>query len=144
MTIPFKEWQNIDLRVGKIIKVEDHPNADKLYVIEVDLGSENARKSKISGALGSEASGAKKTEKFSMAPETSKVSERRTLVAGLRQHYAKEELTGKKCIVFVNLEPAMLRGVKSEGMILASVSSNKDKVIIIQPEKDIEPGSRIQ
>jgi len=44
----------------------------------------------------------------------------RQLVAGLKQHYKPEELKGKKLIVISNLEPAVLRGEKSEGMLLAA------------------------
>ena len=107
--VKFSEWQRLDLRVGKIISVEDHPNADKLYVVEVDLGKE-----------------------------------KRKLVAGLKQHYKPKELIGKLCIVAANLEPAVLRGVKSEGMILAAVSEDKTKVRLIKPDKDIELGAKIQ
>jgi methionyl-tRNA synthetase len=106
--IKFDEWQKLDLRVGKILSVENHPNADKLYIIEVDIGTE-----------------------------------KRKLVAGLKQYYKPKELIGKLCIVFCNLEPAVLRGVKSEGMILAAVSEDKKEVKIIQPAKEIELGSKI-
>ena len=41
--VKFSEWQKLDLRVGKIISVEDHPNADKLYIIEVDLKTEKRK-----------------------------------------------------------------------------------------------------
>ncbi len=107
--VKFSEWQKLDLRVGKIISVEEHPNADKLYVIEVDLGK-----------LG-----------------------RRKLVAGLKVHYKPKELKGKQCIVFANLEPAILRGVKSEGMILAACNEDKTKVKLIITDSDIELGSKI-
>lgn len=106
--VTFNDWQKLDLRVGKILSVDNHPNADKLYVIEVDLGKE-----------------------------------KRKLVAGLKAYYKPAELKGKLCVVFCNLEPAVLRGVKSEGMILAAVSEDKKKVKIIQPAKEIELGSRI-
>jgi methionyl-tRNA synthetase len=106
--VKFSEWQKLDLRVGKILSVENHPNADKLYVIEVDLGAE-----------------------------------KRKLVAGLKNYYKPKELIGKNCIVAVNLEPAVLRGIKSEGMILAAVSEDKTKVRLIKPDKDIEIGARI-
>lgn len=109
--IKFEKWEKLDLRVGKIVSAEPHPNADKLYLIDVDLGDE----------LG-----------------------RRTLVAGLKQHYTPKELIGKLCVVFTNLEPATIRGVKSEGMILAAVNEGKSKVFIIKPEKEIELGSKIQ
>ena len=106
-TIPFKEWQKLDLRVGTIENVEEHPNADKLFVLDVNIGDEKKR-----------------------------------FVAGLRGHYDKNELVGKKVIVFVNLEPATLRGIKSEGMVLAAVDS--DKVFLLQPDDDIENGARIR
>ena len=47
------------------------------------------------------------------------------------------------CIVVVNLEPATLRGIKSEGMILAAVSEDKSQVKIIRPDKDMEIGAKI-
>ncbi|MFC1685845.1 hypothetical protein ACFLZZ_02360 [Nanoarchaeota archaeon] len=109
--VKFDEWQKLDLRVAKVVSVEDHPKADKLVVLRIDLGVD----------LGE-----------------------RTLVAGLKKYYNKEELEGKRCIVFVNLEPATLRGVKSEGMVLAAVDEANDKVVILQPEEDIALGSKIQ
>jgi len=70
-------------------------------------------------------------------------AEKRTLVAGLKQYYSKEDLKGKRCIVFCNLEPRVMKGIKSEGMILAAVNADHSKVVLIAPEKDIELGSRI-
>ena len=67
----------------------------------------------------------------------------RTICAGIKEHYSKEELKGKKISVFVNLEPKKLRGIESQGMILAACTENESKVILVTPEKDIEVGSRI-
>lgn len=78
--------QTVKLAVGKIESVENHPNADKLYVEQIDLGR-----------LG-----------------------KRRVVSGLAAYYTKEELSGKKVIVAVNLKSAKLRGVLSEGMLLAA------------------------
>jgi len=64
------------------------------------------------------------------------------IVAGIKSDYAKDDLVGKKIIVFTNLEHAKLRGVESEGMLLAA--TNDDKVVLLMPEKDIEVGSRIE
>ena len=69
--------------------------------------------------------------------------ELRTLVAGLKPYYNKEELKGKKCIVFTNLQPRKMKGIESKGMILAATTEDKSKVILIQPEKDIENGAKI-
>ena len=105
--IPFNDWKKMDLRIGKILEVNDHPNADKLLVMKVDIGNEI-----------------------------------RTIVAGIKEYYTKKELKGKRVVVFVNLEQKELRGIKSEGMILAAVKDNK--VILLQPEKDIDIGAVIQ
>jgi len=109
--INFSDWQKLDLRVGKILKIEDIEEADKLYKLTIDVGSDIGK---------------------------------RILVAGLKPYYKKEELEGKKCIVFVNLEPKVLKGIESKGMILAAVSEDESKVILISPEKDIEIGSKIR
>lgn len=109
-TIPFSDWEKLDIRVGKIIEVEDHPQADKLYVMEVDFGE-----------LG-----------------------KRTIVAGLRKIYEKEQLRDKLGIFVVNLEPVMLRGIKSEGMTLAAASGDDSTITLLTPADYIEPGSKVR
>ena len=108
--IPIEDFEKLDLRIGKIIEIEEHPNASKLYVLKVDLGES--------------------------AP--------RTIVAGLRPYYSKSELLNKKAVFVANLAPAILRGIESNGMILAASSDNHKKVIFLSPEKDIEVGSKIK
>lgn len=107
--IPFTDFEKIDLRVGAILEVENHPKADKLYVLKVDLGEENPR----------------------------------TIVAGLRTHYTHEDLKGKQAIFVANLEPVVLRGIESNGMILAASNEEKTNVFFLKPEKQIKPGSKI-
>lgn len=68
---------------------------------------------------------------------------KRIVCAGIKQHYTKDELKGKKIIYFVNLKPRLMRGIESQGMLLAAVSENHEKVILISPESDIELGSRV-
>ncbi|MCD6539648.1 MAG: hypothetical protein J7K37_02970 [Candidatus Omnitrophica bacterium] len=63
------------------------------------------------------------------------------LVAGIRKSYSSEELLGKQIVVLENLEPKVIRGVKSEGMLLA-VCVEPGPVILI-PEKKVIPGSPI-
>lgn len=67
--------------------------------------------------------------------------EERTLVAGIKKHYSKKELIGKKIIVVCNLEEKELRGVKSQGMLLAA--SDDEKVVLLTVDKNIENGSMI-
>ena len=103
----YEKWEQIDLRVAEVESVEDHPNADKLYVLRINLGDE-----------------------------------KRTLIAGLKRFYKKEELLGKKLIIIANLEPANFRGIKSEGMLLAG--EDETTVGFLIPQGDVPPGSRVQ
>lgn len=70
-------------------------------------------------------------------------TETRTLVAGLKQHYQKEELEGKRIIVFCNLEPRKLKGIESQGMLLAAVNDDTSKVKLLTPDGDIDLGAKI-
>ena len=67
-------------------------------------------------------------------------NEERTVVSGISQHYAPEELIGKHVIFVANLKPAKLMGIESQGMILAA--TNDDKLIV--PTVDISAGSRVK
>ncbi|MBP9015342.1 MAG: methionine--tRNA ligase subunit beta [Candidatus Atribacteria bacterium] len=69
--------------------------------------------------------------------------EERNLVAGLANYYRPEELVGKKIIVLTNLKPATIRGIKSEGMLLAA-DDGKGTVSILTVDRDIAPGSKIR
>ncbi len=100
----FKE--TIDLRVARILKAEQHPDAEKLYVITLDAGEE----------------------------------EPRTICSGLVGHYTIDELNGKNIILAYNLKPAKLRGIKSNGMLLAA--DNKEDMEVIFPSSG-NPGDRV-
>jgi methionyl-tRNA synthetase len=67
----------------------------------------------------------------------------RTICAGIKPYYSKEELINKKITYFFNLTPRKLKGIESQGMLLAASSADHSKVILISPERDIEPGSLI-
>jgi len=91
-TAAVKTFSSImDLRAAKIEKVERHPKADKLYIIQLETGE---------GVTGTR--------------------EERQIVSGLVQYYTEEQLLGKKIIVAYNLKPAKLRGIESRGMLLAA------------------------
>lgn len=104
--ISFSDFKKVEMKVAEIVSVEEHPNADKLYVLKAKIGDEE-----------------------------------RQLVAGLKAYYTPEQLQGKKIVVVVNLEPAMLRGEKSEAMLLAA--QDGDDVVCIAPERDVRSGSPI-
>ena len=107
--LEFDTFMKVDLRVGKITSVEDHPNADRLYVVTLDDGSETAR----------------------------------TICAGLKAHYSIEEMVGKSVVFVANLKPRPLRGVNSEGMMLAA-DDGKDNVRLITIDGDIATGSQVR
>lgn len=103
------EFANFDIRIGKIVSVEDHPTSRKpMYKLTVDFGSE----------IGS-----------------------RTIVAGIRDRYTREELLEKKAVFIVNLDPKNVAGIESQGMILAA--EDETTVAILQPSRDVAAGSRI-
>jgi methionyl-tRNA synthetase len=69
--------------------------------------------------------------------------EQRQLVAGIRGHYEPEALAGKQIIVVANLQPAQLRGVESQGMLLAA-SDAEGHLVLVSPEKPIAAGSQVK
>ena len=69
-------------------------------------------------------------------------TEERTVVSGIANYYTPEELIGKKLTMIVNLKPAKLCGIESQGMIVCADDGN-GKVVFLQPEKDVEDGSQV-
>lgn len=65
----------------------------------------------------------------------------RTIVSGIAQWKSPEELVGARLPYIVNLAPRMLRGVESQGMLLAA--SDEHGVALITPERELPPGSRL-
>jgi methionyl-tRNA synthetase len=101
----FKGFEALNLKVGEVLSVRPHPNAEKLLVLEVDIG--------------------KKIQ----------------LVAGLRAYYPNEQLKGKKIVVVSNMQPAKLRGMESQGMLLAAESGGN--VRVLTPARDAAPGDLV-
>ena len=105
--ITVEDFKKLEIRIAKIKDVQDHPNADKLFVIVIDLGDKTKQ-----------------------------------IVAGIRDSYKKEDLIGRNIVVVDNLEPAMLRGVESQGMLLAT--RDEKGVSIITPDRDVTTGSIVK
>ncbi|OIO34151.1 MAG: hypothetical protein AUJ70_01720 [Candidatus Omnitrophica bacterium CG1_02_40_15] len=68
--------------------------------------------------------------------------EEREVVAGIKKSYNKEELLGKLVVVVENLEPAVIRGVESRGMILAV--QDGETLAVLSPDKPVAPGSLVK
>ena len=68
----------------------------------------------------------------------------RTIISGLAEHYAPEDLVGKQVCFIANLPPRKLRGVESEGMILSTLDTATGKLHIITPQQGVAPGSEVK
>ena len=69
-------------------------------------------------------------------------SEIKQIVSGIKQHYSAEEMVGKKVLVLTNLAPAVLAGVKSEGMLLCAEDEDGNLALMV-PEKDMPAGAEV-
>jgi len=105
--VTYEDFKKLELIVAEIKEVNEHPNADRLYLLKVHTGQEEKQ-----------------------------------IVAGIRASYTKEQLVGRKIILFNNLEPAVIRGQESRGMLLAATGENGP--IILSPEKDVPVGSIVK
>ena len=94
--ITIDDFSKVEMRVGKVVKCEKHPKADKLLVSQIKIGSEV-----------------------------------RQIVSGIANYYKPEDMVGKSVVVVCNLKPVKLRGVESQGMILAA---GNDGDALVLPE----------
>ena len=102
-----EDFKKLELKVAVIKEVIEHPNADRLFVVTLDLGDKTKQ-----------------------------------VVAGIRASYQKEQLIGKQVVVVDNLEPAVLRGVESQGMILAA--SDENGIFVVSPDRLMKLGSIVK
>lgn len=105
--IAIDQFKAVDLRTARIVDVREHPNADRLWVLTVDVGAADPR----------------------------------TIVAGIRQDCPREELLGRTIVVVANLAPAKLRGVESQGMLLAVRTASGVRPLTVAG--DAAPGLRV-
>jgi methionine--tRNA ligase beta chain len=97
--ISFREFQQLDLRIGKVTEAERVSGSRNLIKIQVDFGEE-----------------------------------KRQAVAGLAQYYTPKQLVGNEYMFICNLEPRRLMGVED----------GEGKVVLIQPEREVNPGSKVR
>lgn len=64
------------------------------------------------------------------------------IVAGIRAHYQAADLVGRQIVIVNNLQPVMLRGEESNGMLLAA--SDAQGVVLLRPDRECEPGSGVK
>jgi methionyl-tRNA synthetase len=105
--ITIEQFQQVELRVGTVKEAAPHPNADRLLVLKVDLGTEE-----------------------------------RQVVAGIRAHYDPATLVGTQVVLVANLAPATLRGVESQGMLLAA--SAEGVLAVVRPSAPMPAGAVVR
>jgi methionyl-tRNA synthetase len=66
----------------------------------------------------------------------------RTILAGIAEFYASEQLVGRKIIIVANLQPRKMRGIESQGMLLAADAEGR--AILLQPDSDVPSGARVR
>ena len=106
--LSIEDFRKLQLRIGTIVSAQDHPNADRLLVLTVDIGETSPRQ----------------------------------VVAGIRGSYQASALVGKQVVFVANLASAMLRGIESQGMVLAA--SEGERLVLVSPDQQIRPGSQVR
>ena len=107
--ITIEQFQQVELRVATVTAAEPHPNADRLLVLQVDLGTET-----------------------------------RQIVAGIAKAYDPEKLVGRKVVIVANLAPRKLRGLESQGMIVAASIGDDGVPVLAGFLEDVSVGARLK
>lgn len=113
--ISYEDFAKLEIKIGTILSVEIVENADKLLKLTVDLG------------------------------ETNEVGEpqSRQIISGIREFFADPQaLVGKQCPFLANLEPRVIRGLESQGMILAA--SIDTAFALLHPHQQLLPGAKVK
>lgn len=121
--ITYDDFKKVEVKAGKILSAEKIPDTDKLLKLSVDFGEmaetpdEMGNKSVLKPAL-------------------------RQIVSGIAAYFPDPAvLVGKTCMFVTNLEPRMIKGHQSNGMLFA-VSDSKGNFSLLEPDASIAPGTQ--
>ena len=104
--VSFEDFNKLKLQIAEITAVDEHPKADKLYILQLKIGEEN-----------------------------------RQIVAGIKPYRSEiDSLIGKKIVIVANLEPAKIRGVESNGMLLAVGGRDDLPFALLTVDADVPSG----
>lgn len=124
VSAPFEFERGIFYAIISVMTIDEFKNADlrvgEITAAEAVEGSEKLLKLKVD--IGED--------------------EARQILSGIAKHYAPEDLIGKKVVIIANLEPRMLMGHESRGMLLAAHGEDESPVLLL-PGADVPPGSKI-
>lgn len=110
--INYDDFVKLDIRIATVIAVDLIEGADRLLKLTLDVGDLTA------GGLG-----------------------QRVIVSGIKEWYQPDDLLGKQIVYLANLEPRLLRGVESQGMVLAA---DGEQAVLLRPWKAVNNGSMIK
>ncbi len=113
--INYSDFEKLQIRIGLIVEAEKVEGTAKLLKLKVDFGND---------------------------PSVSSGRLRRQIVSGIAEFYKPEQLVGKQFPFVVNLIPRIIRGIESQGMILA-VDVN-GKAVLLKPHKKVPAGSLVK
>jgi tRNA-binding EMAP/Myf-like protein len=124
--ISYDDYQKIDIRIGQVLSAEKVPETDKLVKLSVDFGEIET----VTDETGA----------------TKSVSRPRQIISGIALHFpVVSDLIGKKYAFVANLEPRVIKGFESQGMILAASVKEGDSPAfsILEVSSDIPPGTKV-
>ncbi len=122
--VSYEEFKKMDMRVGTIREVTPVPETDKLLKCMVDFGETE----EIEG----------EGEEKILQPKL------RQIVSGIHEFYPEyEKLVGKQVLYIVNLEPRMIKGIESQGMLMA-VDGKDGTPVFLTPEVEVNSGTKVR
>lgn len=114
--VTYDEFKKMDMRVGTIKSVEPVPETDKLLKCMID---------------------------FNEVDEEGN-AKLRQIVSGIREFFPEyEKLVGKQVLYIVNLEPRMIKGIESQGMLMA-IDGKDGAPVFLTPEVEVNSGSKVR
>lgn len=129
--VNYDEFKKMDMRVGQIMSVEPVPDTDKLLKFQIDFGD-------MVPEVIAEGEEVAEGEEKKMVPKF------RQIVSGIHEFYPEyEKLVGKQVLYIVNLEPRTIKGVESNGMLMA-VDGKDGKPVFLTPEVEVNAGSQVR
>lgn len=120
--ITYDDFAKVEIKTGKILSAEKIPDTDKLLKLMVDF-AEFVETKDVEGNI-------------------SKLSKPRQIVSGISLYFPDPAvLVGKTCMFVTNLEPRMIKGYESNGMLFA-VSTPEGAFSLLEPNSTIPPGTK--
>lgn len=112
--ISYEDFKKLDMRLGRILDAEAIAETDKLIKCKVSFGQIGSGEEEV-----------------------------RTIVSGIREYFTPEEIIGKQVLYVLNLEPRMIRGVESRGMLMA-VNGINGQVEFLVADGNVKDGANVR